>query len=107
MKIIIKNIGSKVTADSLAAVFATYGTVVSSTILPNAQGATVGNSAVVFMPNEQEAAEAIEQLNGCFVNGQAWQVEEASATRKPRMQTYYKRVRGFLSFPYKTASFFI
>lgn len=81
MKIIIRNIGSKVTADSLAAVFATYGNVVSSTIHLNKQTATDGNSALVFMPNEREAARAIEQLNGCFVDGQAWLVEAAPAIK--------------------------
>jgi len=97
MNIRIKNISRNVTADSLAAVFSTYGTVTLVTLQLDAGIAGESKTALVHMPDEQEATRAIEQLNGCFVDGQALMVEQAPTKVKSPLRSYYKQVRNFLS----------
>jgi len=73
----ISNLGNGVTHDSLAAVFSTYGYVHTSVMvagtLPEEK-----RMAFVDMPNEQEACRAVEQLNGCIIDGHAVEVKKAA-----------------------------
>ena len=75
--ICISNLGSRVTHDSLAAVFSTYGSVHASVVfdktLPEEK-----RKAFLTMPNEQEASLAIKQLNGCIIDGHQIQVNKSA-----------------------------
>lgn len=104
MYIKIKNISSKVTADSLAAVFSTYGHVLSSTLVPGIQGTNRQPTATIVMPDEKEATTAIEQLNGRFVDGQAMVTEKM--THRLPVISCLQVVRGLFSAKQKSVSNF-
>lgn len=69
MKINVQNLGNKVTADSLAAIFSTYGKVQSVHLVSSEKIGESARGAQVLMPNKAEATTAIARLNGCFVDG--------------------------------------
>ena len=69
MNIYISNIGSKVTDDSLAAVFSTFGVVHSFTITSDGPASDNNRIAMVTMSDEKEAMDAIEKLHGKFIDG--------------------------------------
>jgi RNA recognition motif-containing protein len=97
MNIRIKNVSRNVTANSLTAIFSTYGNVTSATIHSHTDIAGENNTALVRMPDVPEATRAIEQLNGCFVDGQSLLVEQAPTKAKTPLHFCYTRVRNFLS----------
>jgi RNA recognition motif-containing protein len=97
MKLIIRNVGKKVTADSLAAVFSTYGNVSSSTIQPDAELTSSSKTAFIHMPDKVEATKAIEQLNGCHIDGQLLLVEMEHTRTTSRVFSRFRRIRSFLS----------
>ena len=76
MKITISNLGHQVTHDSLSALFATYGTVHTTTIA--ARSGRPAGHALLDMPDEAEGALAIQKLDGCIINGLAVTVEQVS-----------------------------
>lgn len=105
MKIIIKNISRKVTADSLSAIFSTYGQVNAASMLAFTGNHENDKTAFIFMPDEREAGNAIEQLNGCVVDGQALLVKAEEKRTKSILSSYYFQVRGYLTPAKKKYSF--
>jgi len=75
MNIAVSNLGEKVTEESLHAVFATYGKVKSSKVLPG-NGETTA-MAILEMPDEAEALTAIKKINGSIIGGSAITVQGA------------------------------
>ena len=94
MEICIKNISRQVTADSLAAIFSTYGHVVS-TSLSHPVNNNHSKTAIIVMLHENEARTAIEQLNGCFVDGQILMVEKISTGNYLSGGNFYRQARIF------------
>lgn len=107
MHITINNLSSNVTADSLAAIFSTYGEVSSATIHDNELSAGNGTTALVAMPDATAALRAIEQLNGCCVDGLVLLVKPVEPKAGTAIISYYKRLRGFLSQKEKKVLLFI
>lgn len=96
MNIRIKNVSRNVTTDSLAAIFTTHGEVTSATIDSDKIIAGEPATAVVVMPDAAEAGKAVEQLNGCFVDGLAIEVETVQPEARLPIFTCYRRIRRFL-----------
>jgi hypothetical protein len=97
MNITIKNVSRKVTADSLAAIFSTYGQVTSTVFVSDESVAPQNKSALITMPVASEATRAIEQLNGCFVDGQELLIAQAANGTQSPLRFFYKRVRTLFS----------
>lgn len=104
MHIKIKNLSRKVTADSLAAIFSTYGKVTSTVFVSGESLSPGSKAALVTMPVASEATRAIEQLNGCFVDGQELLITQAGNSTGWPLRFYYKRFRTLFS-PRKKHSF--
>jgi RNA recognition motif-containing protein len=71
MHIYISNLGDRVTNESLRAVFATYGEVRSSKLIPDGFSDYPSGFAFVEMPNEREALTAMAKLKGSILDGHA------------------------------------
>lgn len=97
MHIKIKNLSRKVTADSLAAIFSTYGKVTSTVFVSGESLSPGSKAALVTMPVASEATRAIEQLNGCFVDGQELLITQAGNSTGWPLRFYYKRFRTLFS----------
>lgn len=82
MNLYVSNLGEQITDESLHAIFATHGTVVSSRIIKDRFNGYPKGFGFIEMPNEIEAMKAIEKMNGCVVNGRNLQVSEAKAVRQ-------------------------
>jgi RNA recognition motif-containing protein len=76
MIIDVTNLGDKITASSLEAVFSTYGSVTSSNVTTGNSVNNSQGSASVEMPYREEAIQAIEKLNGAIINGRSMKVRE-------------------------------
>ncbi|HZH36281.1 MAG TPA: RNA-binding protein [Flavisolibacter sp.] len=96
MEIRIKNVSGQVTADSLAAIFSTYGNVVSASLYAPVRDSR-SKTAVIVMPDEREALLAIEQLNGCFVDGQTLMVEKEVTGKRALVGGFYRQARIFFT----------
>jgi hypothetical protein len=94
MKIAIQNVGRKVTADSLDAVFSTYGEVHAVALIDDANDGR--RRAVVIMPDVDAASKAILRLNGHIVDGAALVLSHVPVKRKKRLHAFFKRFRYFL-----------
>jgi RNA recognition motif-containing protein len=76
MNILISNLGSSVTNESLHATFATYGQVRSATIMADGSQGVTGVTAIIEMPDEREARAAITRLHGAILDGSIIAVKE-------------------------------
>jgi RNA recognition motif-containing protein len=76
MNIYVSNLGTKITEESIRAIFATYGHVQSYRLIYEPPLGGQLNFAFIDMPDYREATEAISRLNGCIVNGQEIIVKE-------------------------------
>ena len=76
MIIDVTNLGDKITASSLEAIFSTYGSVTSSNVTAGNSVNNSQGSASVEMPYREEAIQAIEKLNGAIINGRSMKVRE-------------------------------
>ncbi len=76
MQLLISNIGTQVTEESLNAIFSTHGRVRSAQIVrdPAADSRTV---AYIEMPDDAEARIAINKMNGRIINGRSISVQQA------------------------------
>ena len=79
MIIDVTNLGDKITASSLEAIFSTYGSVTSSNVIAGNSTLNSKGSALVEMPYREEAIQAIEKLNGAIINGRSIIVREGNA----------------------------
>lgn len=75
MNIYVSNLGDKITDASLDAIFSAHGSVVSSRVIMD--GFTPKGFAFVEMPNQQEAMNAIERINGAVIDGRTIEVKQA------------------------------
>ncbi len=96
MNIYVDNIGRSVTADSLAAIFATYGKVNAFIISPSLH-AKAERAAFVIMPDKIEAAKAVQQLHGCFIDGYALSVMLSQPETDSAFGLLGKRIRRYFS----------
>ena len=79
-KLYVGNLAFQTTSEELQALFAQAGTVESASVVEDRMTGRSRGFAFVEMATKEEAASAIEQLNGKEVGGRALKVNEA----KPR-----------------------
>ena len=79
-KLYVGNLAFQTTSDELQQLFAGAGTVASASVVEDRMTGRSRGFAFVEMSTKEEAAAAIEQLNGKEVGGRALKVNEA----KPR-----------------------
>ena len=76
-KIYVGNLSYSVNDESLAAAFAPFGTVDSARVIMDRDTNRSKGFGFVEMSQDQEAAEAIENLNGTELDGRQMRVNEA------------------------------
>lgn len=84
MHLYVSNLGDQITDESLGAIFATHGKVISARVIKDGFNGYSRGFAFVDMPNDQEAQKAIEKLDGMVVNGRSVSVMEAKAKGEQR-----------------------
>ncbi len=77
MNIFVGNLSFQTTQDELHAAFAQFGNVDRVNIVTDRDTGQPRGFAFVEMPDQQEAENAIQQLNGAEMNGRALNVNEA------------------------------
>ena len=77
MNIFVGNLSFQTTQDELHAAFAQYGNVDRVNIVTDRDTGQARGFAFVEMPNDEEAATAIDDLNGRDAGGRALTVNEA------------------------------
>jgi RNA recognition motif-containing protein len=77
MKIFVGNLSYQTTQDDLNAAFSAYGAVESVNIITDRDTGQPRGFAFVEMPENRDAQNAIQQLNGAELNGRALNVNEA------------------------------
>ncbi|RMH66140.1 MAG: RNA-binding protein [Calditrichaeota bacterium] len=77
MNIFVRNISFQVSDDELRAAFEAYGEVDSAKIIKDRETGRSRGFGFVEMPQEEEARQAIENLNGSDINGREIFVSEA------------------------------
>jgi len=82
MNIYVGNIKYEVTEENLKDLFAQYGTVDSARIIFDRQTQRSKGFGFVEMPNQNEAEEAISNLNGNDFMGRALKVNQARDRKK-------------------------
>ena len=76
-KLYISNLPYSVTDQSLGQMFSTYGSVLSAKIIMDKMSGRSKGFGFVEMETEQQAAEALEKLNGQEINGRKLNVAVA------------------------------
>ncbi|MFW6061318.1 MAG: RNA recognition motif domain-containing protein [Planctomycetota bacterium] len=87
MRIYVGNLNYRTTEDALEDLFAEYGQVEDVTIATDRETGRPRGFGFVTMPNDGEAREAMEELNGQEVDGRSIVVNEArprTEARPPR-----------------------
>ena len=92
MNLYISNLGEQITDESLRAIFATYGSVESATIVKDQFTGFSRGFAFVEMPDDAEANAAIVRLNGSVLNGRSVSVERAKPAPEHK-GSYPARIR--------------
>lgn len=77
MNLYVSNLGEQITDESMRGVFATYGEVSSSKIIKDRFTGYSRGFGFVEMPNQAEAKNAMEKINGSVLNGRNVLVTEA------------------------------
>lgn len=77
MNLYVSNLGEQITNESLEAIFATHGKVISARIIKDGFNGYSRGFAFVHMPNDEEAQKAMEKINGMVVNGRNVSVKPA------------------------------
>jgi RNA recognition motif-containing protein len=77
MNIFVANLNFRMRGEELKDVFSQYGEVSSSRIITDKETRRSKGFGFVEMPNDSEARNAIEKLNGAEVGGRAIVVKEA------------------------------
>lgn len=80
MRIYVGNLPYKLRENELRAAFEAYGEVASARIIKDKETRRSRGYGFVDMPNEQEAANAINSLNDTELNGRAIKVSEAKSS---------------------------
>ncbi|MGN6545230.1 MAG: RNA recognition motif domain-containing protein [Aureliella sp.] len=76
-KLYCGNLSYKMRSEQLEQLFSSYGTVVSAQVIEDRETGRSKGFGFVEMSNDQEAADAIDGLNGRETEGRAMQVNEA------------------------------
>jgi RNA recognition motif-containing protein len=87
MQIHVSNLGLQITDESLRATFAAHGEVSHTEIAMDAFTGLPRGFAVVSMPNDNEATNAIAHIDGSVINGVA--ISAAQAVPKRELQGSY------------------
>lgn len=82
MNIYISNLGHQITDESLWATFAAHGTVHGATIVMDALTGRSRGFGFVEMPDNTEAAAAIQCINDSIIDGRKIRAEEAIVAKK-------------------------
>jgi len=77
MNIFVSNLSFKMTEDQLRDAFEKFGKVSSTKIIKDRETQRSKGFGFVEMPNDEEAKEAIDDLNGSEVEGRSIVVNEA------------------------------
>lgn len=77
MNLYVSNLGDQITDNSLEAIFATHGKVMSCRVIKDRFSGYSRGFGFVDMPDDAEAQTAMEKINGMVVNGQNVSVTEA------------------------------
>lgn len=77
MNLYVSNLGDQITDESLEAIFATHGKVISARVIKDHFNGYSKGFAFVQMPNDEEAQKAMEKINGMVVNGSNVSVQPA------------------------------
>jgi len=94
MNIYVGNLHYDVTEDYLKTVFGEYGAVDSAKIIIDKYSGKSKGFGFIEMPNDNEAKEAVEALNGSDVKGRNMKVNiareksESDEKRPPRKKSY-------------------
>jgi RNA recognition motif-containing protein len=86
MDIFVANFDEKVREDDLKELFSDFGRVDDVTIWYNSRTGESDGFGFVDMPNDREAEEAIEKLNGRWWNGKRLKVNEKRSRRTSRYE---------------------
>ena len=76
-KLFVGNLSWDTTDDSLAALFATYGTVISAVVIKDKQTNRSKGYGFVEMEDDDAADKAMKEMNGKDLDGRAINVNEA------------------------------
>lgn len=82
MNILVRNLSRNTTEKDLMGLFKSYGQVDSLNLVYDKETGKSKGFGFVEMPHEHEALEAIEKLNGQFVDGNRIRVKKAEETEK-------------------------
>ena len=93
MNIYVGNLDFKVSEDSILDLFSGKGQVESAKLITDSMSGRSKGFAFVEMPNDDEANQAIEQLNGFEFQGRAIVVKKAI----PKEKSSFKPKRNFNS----------
>ena len=90
MNIYVGNLSFQTTEDSFRAMFDGYGEVSSAKIITDRETGRSKGFGFIDMPNDDEAAKAIEELNGNEIDGRPLTVNEArpKPERRPRQNNW-------------------
>lgn len=82
-RLFVGNLAFQTTEEDLRNAFAAHGSVVDAKIITDRETGRSRGFGFLTMANDQEAAKAIEAMNGAMIDGRALRVNEAEE-RKPR-----------------------
>ncbi len=82
MKIYVGNLSYKVSDQELMEVFEEFGNVISAKVIKDRETGRSKGFGFVEMDNDEEAQEAIDELDGAEINGRAVKVNKARPKEK-------------------------
>jgi len=94
MNLYVSNLGDQITDESLRAIFATHGEVSSSKIIKDHTTGDSRGFAFIDMPNDSDANNAMEKINGMVVNGRNVSVKQAKP-RPASKGTFIERLKNW------------
>jgi RNA recognition motif-containing protein len=93
MNLYVSNLSDKITDESLGAIFAKHGEISSSKIIKDHTSGYSRGFGFVDMPNDAEAQNAMEKINGTVVDGRNVSVTEARP-RPTQKGTFIDRLKN-------------
>lgn len=94
MNIYVGNLPYKVRESQLTSLFEAYGEVSSARVIVEKESGRSKGFGFVEMPNDDEAAVAIKELNGSEVDGRNLVVNESTVERPARKPGFNRGDRG-------------
>lgn len=93
MNIFVSNLNYRVEEEELQSVFAEYGEVTSAKIIRDHETGRSRGFGFVVMPNEDEAGQALDSLNGADLHGRTLNVNKARP--RPQQENGFAPRRNF------------